>query len=292
MAEVLREYEIHTIIHLAAETHVDRSIDAPEDFVSTNVLGTFQLLNAFKDYRDSLSADVLDSERMLFLHVSTDEVFGSLNEEDPAFTELTPYAPNSPYSASKAASDHLVRSYFQTYELPVIITHCSNNYGPFQFPEKLIPLMIQKILKNEPLPVYGNGENIRDWLYVTDHCRGIVSALASGKIGENYVIGGRCEIKNIDLIHKLISVVHKLAPSSAVKTAEELISFVDDRPGHDKRYAIDASYISEELGWQPLETFTSGLKKTVEWYINNPQWIEGISTEAYQGQRLGTTIRK
>ena len=289
IAETLRKYEIHTMIHLAAETHVDRSIDTPEKFINTNVLGTFQLLNAFKEYKNSLS-DEQHKGQMRFLHVSTDEVFGSLDTDDPPFTERTPYRPNSPYSASKAASDHLVRSFYQTYGLPVIITHCSNNYGPFQFPEKLIPLMIQKILKGECLPVYGDGGNIRDWLYVTDHCRGMVCALISGRLGESYVIGGKCEMRNIDLIYSLVSLVHEFVPSSANKSAEELIHFVDDRPGHDKRYAIDPSYIFEELGWQPSETLTSGLRKTVEWYIKNPQWIKNIESNGYQGQRLGTTL--
>ncbi|MGJ8677701.1 MAG: dTDP-glucose 4,6-dehydratase [Akkermansiaceae bacterium] len=292
VAAVLRKYKIGVVMHLAAESHVDRSIDSPEEFIETNVLGTFQLLNASKAYRDEYYPNLENSHsanpEFLFLHVSTDEVYGSLGANDPAFSETTAYAPNSPYSASKAASDHLVRAYYHTYGLPVVTTNCSNNYGPYQFPEKLLPLMIQKIMRGEKLPVYGDGKNIRDWLYVRDHCRGLVMAMTKGISGETYTIGGNCEMKNIDVVHALIRTVHELVPDCALKPAEDLISFVSDRPGHDQRYAIDANRISNELGWKPEETFASGLKKTVKWYIDHQKWVSDVETGEYRGQRLGT----
>jgi len=294
-AKVLRGYEIDAVMHLAAESHVDRSIDNPEEFINTNVLGTFQLLNEFLRYRDEkYGRDDVNGKAgkrpLTFLHVSTDEVYGSLKLDDPTFCEETPYAPNSPYSASKAGSDHLVRSYYHTFNLPVVTTNCSNNYGPYQFPEKLLPLMIQKILRGENLPVYGDGSNIRDWLYVRDHCRGLVMALINGELGETYVIGGNCEMTNIDVVKSLIDTVHELVPSSATKSAEDLITYVKDRPGHDHRYAIDSTRISKELGWEPQESFASGLKKTVQWYIDNEQWVTDIESGDYRGQRLGTIV--
>jgi len=280
---LLVEHEIDAVMHLAAESHVDRSIDHPDEFIETNLVGTFRLLDEFRRYRDQQK----DSEHFRFLHVSTDEVYGSLSLEDDAFCETTPYSPNSPYSASKAGSDHLARAYCHTYGMPVITTNCSNNYGPYQFPEKLLPLMIRRILKGESLPVYGDGSNIRDWLYVGDHARGLAMALCRGRIGETYVIGGKCEMKNIDVVHQLIKTVHELAPASATKTAEELITYVKDRPGHDHRYAINPTKIEKELGWTPQENFASGLTKTVQWYLDHEDWINAIEDGSYQGERLG-----
>lgn len=293
---LLREHDIDAVMHLAAESHVDRSIDGPEAFILTNVVGTFRLLDAFRKYlvetgRTKLpnyGKSIADGGESAFLHVSTDEVFGSLGAADPMFCETTPYAPNSPYSASKAGSDHLVRAYFHTYGMPVITTNCSNNYGPYQFPEKLLPLMIQKTLRGESLPVYGDGTNIRDWLYVEDHCRGLATALVRGAMGEVYVIGGKNEMRNIDVVRSLIETVHELAPESAVKSADELITYVKDRPGHDRRYAIDPSRIENELGWSPRETFATGLRKTVQWYLDHQDWIRGIEDGSYRGERLGT----
>jgi dTDP-glucose 4,6-dehydratase len=264
VADILRRYEIDAVLHLAAESHVDRSIAAPEAFITTNLVGTHRLLDQFRGYLAELGAV---SVRKVFIHVSTDEVFGSLAELDAPFTETSLYAPSSPYSASKAGSDHLARAYFQTYGLPVIITNCSNNYGPAQFPEKLIPLMIRKTLRGEPLPVYGNGHHIRDWLYVTDHCRALVMTLLYGKIGHTYLIGGRAELKNIEVIHAIISTLHELAPTRGIPSAEEIITYVEDRPGHDLRYAINPTKIENELGWAPLESFKSGLSKTLVWHL-------------------------
>jgi dTDP-glucose 4,6-dehydratase len=283
-------------MHLAAESHVDRSIDSPEEFILTNVVGTYRLINCFRKHvsnsgrvkAEGYGKPLSEGGNCLFLHVSTDEVYGSLGMGDPAFCETTPYAPNSPYSASKAGSDHLARAYFHTYGLPVVTTNCSNNYGPYQFPEKLLPLMIQKTLRGEELPVYGDGSNIRDWLYVGDHCRGLVMAAGAGVPGETYVIGGKCEMRNIDVVRALIETVRELSPESDIKSADELITFVRDRPGHDRRYAIDPSRISRELGWEPLETFESGLKRTVQWYLEHADWIESIEDGSYRGQRLGT----
>jgi dTDP-glucose 4,6-dehydratase len=264
VADLLRRHEIHAIMHLAAESHVDRSITGPEAFIMTNVVGTHRLLEEFRIYLAEVPH--LDASRV-FLHVSTDEVFGSLALNDPPFSEQSRYAPSNPYSASKAGSDHLVRSYFNTYGLPVIVTNCSNNYGPAQFPEKLIPLMIHKALSDEFLPVYGNGQHIRDWLYVTDHCRALVRILLGGTIGGTYLIGGRAELRNVDVVRSIIDTVHELAPERNIRPADDLIQFVADRPGHDLRYAIDPSRLERELGWTPQENFTSGLRKTVEWFL-------------------------
>ena len=270
VSQLLKDHDIDAVMHLAAESHVDRSIDSPGEFIETNFVGTFQLLNAALAHSKT-------RQEFRFLHVSTDEVYGSLEADDPAFTETTAYAPNSPYSASKAGSDHLARAYFHTYGLNVVTTNCSNNYGPYQFPEKLIPLMIQKVLRGESLPVYGDGSNVRDWLYVTDHCRGLFAALTKGRAGEVYNIGGRCELKNIDVVKELIRLVEETKPE-AERRGEDLISFVTDRPGHDHRYAIDCAKISAELGWEPKETFSSGLEKTVQWYLDNSDWIKEIES--------------
>lgn len=283
VGRLLRDHAIHAVMHLAAESHVDRSIDSPEEFIQTNFVGTFRLLEAVRRYWIENPV-----ENARFLHVSTDEVFGSLGPEDPAFHEETPYAPNSPYSASKAGSDHLARAYHHTYGLPVVTTNCSNNYGPYQFPEKLLPLMIRKTLKGEALPVYGDGTNVRDWLYVEDHCRGLALALCRGVPGRTYVIGGKCEMRNIDVVHALIETVRELAPGKVTKSAEELITYVKDRPGHDRRYAIDPTRIGKELGWEPRENFKSGLRRTVQWYLDNEDWIRKIEDGSYRGERLGT----
>jgi dTDP-glucose 4,6-dehydratase len=283
VARLLREHGVNTVMHLAAESHVDRSIDGPREFIMTNFVGTFSLLDAARAYHKEREAAGHDDFR--FLHVSTDEVFGSLSPTDPAFSETTPYAPNSPYAASKAGSDHLARAYVHTFHLPVVTTNCSNNYGPFQFPEKLMPLMIQKVIRGEKLPVYGDGTNVRDWLYVEDHCRGLTLAVLKGEIGETYNIGGKCEMKNIDVVHALIAAVNAERPDLK-RDPQELITFVKDRPGHDRRYAIDCSKIGRELGWQPQETFESGMRKTVRWYLDNKEWIEEIERK-YQLQRLG-----
>jgi dTDP-glucose 4,6-dehydratase len=282
----LREQRIDRVIHLAAESHVDRSIEGPEAFVRTNVLGTFTLLDVFRIHQNGR----VHAGQPAFLHVSTDEVFGSLGAEDPPFNEATPYAPSSPYSASKAGGDHLARAYFHTYGMPVVTTNCSNNYGPYQFPEKLIPLMIRKTMQGEPLPVYGDGGNIRDWLYVRDHCRGLVLALLKGVLGETYVLGGRCEMRNVDLVRTLIGIVHELVPASAARPPSDLITFVKDRPGHDRRYAIDCSKAEAELGWRPQESFATGLRKTVRWYLENEPWIERIESGSYRGERLGMLV--
>jgi dTDP-glucose 4,6-dehydratase len=283
VGKLLREHEIDAVMHLAAESHVDRSIDNPEEFIMTNFVGTYRLLEAFRLY-------LLECGRKnhVFLHVSTDEVFGSLGAEDPPFCETTRYAPNSPYSATKAGSDHLVRAYHHTYGLPVVTTHCSNNYGPRQFPEKLLPLMIGKALKGESLPVYGDGNHVRDWLYVEDHCRGLVAAMLRGKSGECYVIGGKCEMRNIDVVRELVEAVRERVPG--IKPADELITYVEDRPGHDLRYAIDPSRIENELGWSPREDFISGLRKTVDWYLANEDWVRNIEEGRYHGERLGTLL--
>ena len=275
---LLREEEIDTIAHFAAESHVDRSILEPGAFIQTNVVGTFSLLESFRHHWEQRGK--LNSDR--FLHVSTDEVYGSLAPDDPAFSETTPYAPNSPYSASKAGSDHLVRAYYETYKLPTIITNCSNNYGSYHFPEKLIPLMCINILLGKSLPVYGDGQNIRDWLYVGDHCRALDVVLHQGKPGETYNIGGNNEIKNIDLVNKICELMNELAPDLPVSPAQKLITYVKDRPGHDRRYAIDATKIKTELGWTPTETVETGLRKTVEWYLNHRDWWQPLLSSEYQ----------
>ena len=284
VAHLLREHQINAVMHLAAESHVDRSIDSPEPFMLTNFIGTFRLLDtALKYHRERSAAGEADFR---FLHVSTDEVFGSLGPNDPAFSETTPYSPNSPYSASKAGSDHLARAYVHTYGLPLVTTNCSNNYGPFQFPEKLMPLMVQKVIRGEKLPVYGDGSNVRDWLYVGDHCRGLTLAMLKGRVGETYNIGGKCEMKNIDVVHAIIAAVNEARPDLQ-RRPEDLISYVKDRPGHDRRYAIDCSKIEAELGWTPLETFASGLQKSVRWYLDHSAWVKEIEDKKYQLERLG-----
>jgi len=286
VASLLREHAIDAVMHLAAESHVDRSIDNPEEFIMTNFVGTYRLLESFRKY--ALETGRMNDPKLRFLHVSTDEVYGSLGPGDPAFCEDTPYAPNSPYSASKAGSDHLVRAYHHTYGLPVVTTNCSNNYGPYQFPEKLLPLMIRKTLQGEPLPVYGDGTNVRDWLYVEDHCRGLVLALFRGVPGNTYVIGGKCEMRNIDVVRAIIETARELAPGRVTKTADDLITFVRDRPGHDRRYAINPARIESELGWSPRESFTSGLRRTVQWYLDHEDWVRAIEDGSYRGERLGT----
>lgn len=275
---LLEEENIDTIAHFAAESHVDRSILAPDAFIKTNVVGTFTLLESFRAYWTEKG----QSKNYRFLHVSTDEVYGSLDSDDPAFTETTPYAPNSPYSASKAGSDHLARAYYHTYNLPTIITNCSNNYGAYHFPEKLIPLMCINILLGKPLPVYGDGQNIRDWLYVGDHCRALDVVIHRGQPGETYNIGGNNEVKNIDLVHQLCDLMDELAPELPLKPAKKLITFVKDRPGHDRRYAIDAAKIEKELGWTPQETLSSGLRQTITWYLNNRDWWQPLLSKEYQ----------
>ncbi len=275
------------VIHLAAESHVDRSIDAPAEFIQTNVVGTFTLLQEAVRYWRLL--DHARSAQFRFVHVSTDEVFGSLGDSG-FFTETTPYQPNSPYSASKASSDHLVRAWHHTFGLPTITTNCSNNYGPFQFPEKLLPVTILNALEGKPLPVYGKGENIRDWLFVDDHARGLIAAFERGKPGDTYNFGGNNERKNIDVVKEVCALVDLLAPDVAMKPREKLIRFVTDRPGHDLRYAIDASKAERELGWTPIETFQSGLRKTVDWYIRNRVWCEHVQSGEYRRERLGLGV--
>lgn len=283
MHQAFATHQPDAVMHLAAESHVDRSIDAPDDFIQTNLVGTFRLLQSALTYWGTLPADRKASFR--FLHVSTDEVFGTLGDTG-LFTETTAYKPNSPYSASKAGSDHLVRAWHETYGLPVIITNCSNNYGPCQFPEKLIPLMVLKALAGEPLPVYGAGVNIRDWLYVDDHARALKTVLLNGKVGETYAVGGNCERRNIDVVNALCDIMDELQPANAPHS--QLITYVKDRPGHDLRYAIDASKIKRELGWEPQETFETGLRKTVDWYVENRDWWQAILNGSYQLGRLGT----
>jgi dTDP-glucose 4,6-dehydratase len=280
LAEILMTHRPRAIVHFAAESHVDRSIHGPDDFVRTNVNGTFSLLEEARAYWSALSGDEKSAFR--FLHVSTDEVYGSLAASDPAFSETTRYAPNSPYSASKAASDHLVRAYHHTYGLPVLTTNCSNNYGPFQFPEKLIPLVILHALNGKPIPVYGDGMNVRDWLYVADHCEAIRTVLKRGRPGETYNIGGSNEIKNLDVVNTICSVLDELRANDPVVPHKNLITFVKDRPGHDRRYAMDATKIESELGWRPKETFESGMRKTIEWYLDNQAWIESVTSGAYR----------
>ena len=279
IASLLRQHKPRAIVHFAAESHVDRSIADPGAFIRTNVQGTYTLLHQAKLYWSSLD-DAAKSD-FRFLHVSTDEVYGSLGPDDPAFSETTPYAPNSPYAASKAASDHLIRAYHHTFHMPVLTTNCSNNYGPYQFPEKLIPLVILNALEGKPLPVYGDGSNVRDWLFVEDHCTAIRTVLQRGRVGETYNIGGNSERKNIDVVRAICSLVDEFRPSAAIGPREKLITFVTDRPGHDRRYAINAAKLRDELGWQPAARFEDGLRKTVAWYLENTAWIEGIRTGAY-----------
>lgn len=284
--DVIKNFKPDAIMHLAAESHVDRSIDGPADFIHTNVVGTFNLLDAAYTYWKELSQQEKESFR--FLHVSTDEVFGSLGPEGH-FTETTSYSPNSPYSASKASSDHLVRAWHETYGFPTLVTNCSNNYGPYQFPEKLIPLMIVKGLAEEKLPVYGDGKNIRDWLYVTDHAEALYLVLRRGSIGRTYNIGGNEEHTNIDIVTRLCGLLDDRLPPKTVASRKELITYVQDRPGHDRRYAIDSSRLKDELGWTPKENFTTGLQQTVDWYLANQDWWQKILGKTYTGERLGKT---
>ncbi|HNC51315.1 MAG TPA: dTDP-glucose 4,6-dehydratase [Accumulibacter sp.] len=277
---LLAQYTPRAIINFAAESHVDRSIHGPEDFIQTNVVGTFHLLESTRGYWSKLPAGT--RERFRFLHVSTDEVYGSLTSDAPAFSETHRYEPNSPYSASKAASDHLVRAYHHTYHLPVLTTNCSNNYGPYHFPEKLIPLMIVNALAGRPLPVYGDGQQIRDWLYVQDHCSAIRRVMDAGRPGETYNIGGCNEKPNLEIVHTVCTLLDELRPRADGRPYREQITYVADRPGHDRRYAIDAGKIERELGWRPAETFATGIRKTVEWYLANQDWVSNVQSGAYR----------
>ena len=287
LVKTIEEYAPDAIMHLAAESHVDRSINGPAAFIQTNIVGTFNILEAARQYWNKLALDKKSSFR--FHHISTDEVYGDLHGTDDLFTETTAYSPSSPYSATKAGSDHLVRAWHRTYEFPVIITNCSNNYGPYHFPEKLIPHIILNALSGKPLPIYGNGTQIRDWLYVEDHARALVTVVTQGKVGETYNIGGHNEQKNINVVECICKLLEELAPNkpSNVKNYRDLMVFVTDRPGHDMRYAIDASKIERELGWVPLETFETGLRKTVLWYLNNPSWWQRVLSGEYKLERIG-----
>ena len=278
--QLLAQHKPRAVINFAAESHVDRSIHGPEDFIQTNIVGTFHLLESVRGYWSALS----DADKAVFrlLHVSTDEVYGSLEANDPPFAETKRYEPNSPYSASKAASDHLVRAYHHTYGLPVLTTNCSNNYGPYHFPEKLIPLMILNALNGKPLPIYGDGQNVRDWLYVTDHCSAIRRVLEAGVLGETYNVGGWNEKANIDVVNTILGILDELQPRADGKSYREQITYVKDRPGHDRRYAIDARKLERELGWKPAETFETGIRKTVQWYLDHPQWIDNVTSGAYR----------
>jgi len=281
---VFQTYRPTAVMHLAAESHVDRSIDGPSVFVQTDIVGTFTMLQEARRYWSELPAD--EAARFRFLYVSTDEVFGSLGDEG-FFVEDTPYDPNSPYAASKAAADHLVRAWFRTYGLPCLLTNCSNNFGPYQFPEKLMPLIILNGILGAPLPVYGRGMNVRDWLYVDDHASALLTVLQQGKLGETYLVSGRNERKNIDVVRAICALLDELAPDPAIGPRESLIQFVADRPGHDLRYAIDASKLERELGWRPRETFDSALRTTVRWYLENRDWWERVRSGTYRGERLG-----
>lgn len=284
---IFSEYQPDAVMHLAAESHVDRSIDGPGEFIQTNIVGTYVLLEEARDYWSSLDGDKRDGFR--FHHVSTDEVYGDLEGTDDLFTEETPYAPSSPYSAAKASSDHLVRAWQRTFGLPTLITNCSNNYGPYQFPEKLIPLIILNALEGKDLPIYGDGKQIRDWLYVDDHARALLHVALTGEIGETYNIGGHNELQNIEVVRTVCSILDELLPSKLDKVDkyEQLITYVTDRAGHDVRYAIDATKIDRELGWTPDETFKTGIKKTVQWYLDNQTWCDHVKDGSYQGERLG-----
>lgn len=290
LALVFEQYQPDAVMHLAAESHVDRSIDGPAAFIETNIVGTYTLLEVTRQYWQALAP--AQKERFRFHHISTDEVYGDLAGTTDLFTETTAYAPSSPYSASKAASDHLVRAWYRTYDLPTLVTNCSNNYGPFHFPEKLIPLMILNALAGKKLPVYGNGKQVRDWLYVEDHAKALYTVLTQGKVGETYNIGGHNEKTNIEVVEKICELLEELAPNkpAGVSRYQDLITYVQDRPGHDRRYAIDASKIGQELGWLPQETFETGLRKTVEWYLQNRLWWQNVLDGSYQLQRLGTKV--
>ncbi len=287
---LLREYAIDTVVHFAAETHVDRSILGPMQFIQTNVIGTFTLLEAVRQFW--LNEKALGEQRVHFHHVSTDEVFGALTPNEPAWTEEIPYAPNSPYAASKASSDHLVRSYHHTYGLPITITNCSNNYGPRQFPEKLIPLMILNALQGKPLPIYGDGQQIRDWLYVQDHCEAIWRVIRSGEIGETYNVGGNNQPPNLEIVHTICKTLDERVPDSPFKPHESLIQFVVDRPGHDRRYDMDITKIGRELGWEPREWLESGLQKTVDWYLTNEEWVDVIQKQSEYQQWMDKNYQK
>ncbi|WP_426150613.1 dTDP-glucose 4,6-dehydratase [Pseudomonas sp. DC3000-4b1] len=292
ISKVLARFQPEAIMHLAAESHVDRSIDGPSAFIQTNIVGTYALLEATRAYWSALDAPARATFR--FHHISTDEVYGDLHGVDDLFTETTPYAPSSPYSASKAASDHLVRAWHRTYGLPVVVTNCSNNYGPYHFPEKLIPLVILNALEGKPLPVYGDGLQVRDWLYVEDHARALLEVVTRGEVGETYNIGGHNEQKNIDVVRGICALLEELAPNRPAGVANyvDLITFVKDRPGHDLRYAIDASKIERDLGWVPKETFQTGLRKTVQWYLENLEWCRRVQDGSYQRERLGNSEPK
>jgi dTDP-glucose 4,6-dehydratase len=284
---VFNEYQPDAVMHLAAESHVDRSIDGPDEFIQTNIVGTYALLEEARCYWSNLDSNEKNNFR--FHHVSTDEVYGDLEGTNDLFTEKTPYAPSSPYSASKASSDHLVRAWHRTFKFPTLITNCSNNYGPYQFPEKLIPLIILNALEGKDLPIYGDGKQIRDWLYVDDHARALLQVLLTGKIGETYNIGGHNELQNIDVVKTVCGILDQLVPSKPndIDKYEQLITYVDDRAGHDVRYAIDATKISNKLNWRPDETFVTGIKKTIQWYLDNKTWCENVKDGSYKGERLG-----
>ena len=284
LRNIFQDFKPTGVMHLAAESHVDRSIDGPGEFIKTNVVGTYTLLEAAREYWTALSYQ--EKASFKFHHISTDEVYGSLGDEG-LFTETTPYQPNSPYSASKASSDHLVRAWHETYKLPVVTTNCSNNYGPYHFPEKLIPLVILNALDRKPLPVYGKGENVRDWLYVEDHAEALLTVFEKGRLGETYNVGGSNEKQNIEVVRTICALLDELKPLSGVKKYSDLITFVKDRPGHDLRYAIDASKISRDLGWKPMETFESGIHKTVKWYLENLEWCRHVQDGSYRRERLG-----
>ncbi|RYY74760.1 MAG: dTDP-glucose 4,6-dehydratase [Gammaproteobacteria bacterium] len=290
VARVFNQHRPDVVMHLAAESHVDRSIDGPASFIETNIVGTYVLLEAAREYWKSL--DIVSRDKFRFHHISTDEVYGDLENPEDLFTETTPYAPSSPYSASKASSDHLVRAWLRTYGLPTVVTNCSNNYGPFHFPEKLIPLVILNALEGKPLPIYGRGNQIRDWLYVEDHARALYKVVTEGAIGETYNIGGHNEKQNIDVVNKICELLDELRPLSStdfkIASHKELITFVKDRPGHDLRYAIDASKIQRELDWTPKESFESGIRKTVMWYLENLNWAHRVQDGSYQRERLGS----
>ena len=287
VARLLAEHRPDAVVNFAAESHVDRSIDGPAAFIQTNVVGTLGLLESVRDHWKELEGEA--RERFRFLHVSTDEVYGSLGDTGK-FTESTPYAPNSPYSASKAASDHLVRAFHHTYGLPVLTTNCSNNYGPYHFPEKLIPLIIARALAGEPLPVYGDGKNVRDWLFVGDHCQAIRTVLEKGRVGETYNVGGNAEMQNIEVVHAICALLDERAPRADGKPRSSQITFVADRPGHDRRYAIDASKLRDELGWEPEYTFEQGIAETVDWYLANQAWVKRVLDGSYRLERIGTAV--
>jgi len=288
LQRVFNQYQPDKIMHLAAESHVDRSIDGPAEFIQTNIVGTYNLLDISKQYWNNLPEQRKSTFR--FHHISTDEVYGDLHGTDELFTEETPYAPSSPYSASKASSDHLVRAWYRTYNFPIVITNCSNNYGPYQFPEKLIPLVILNAISGKPLPIYGKGDQIRDWLHVEDHAKALIKVIQEGEIGETYNIGGHNEKTNLQVVQTICDILEKIHPPTHItpNTYHDLITFVEDRPGHDVRYAIDASKIDNKLGWKPKETFETGIKKTVQWYLDNNKWCDNVKDGSYQGERLGT----